>query len=141
MAVITTGELDDLIAFGESSHEPEAGHRRLRPAIHHPDFFDCRHPCADEFGHFHFKRIGNTEANALLRRLADSANDNWRSMSENSRSPASDVIDQFNTIDGPDASAFRALDEKWFASNRPEGPDRGIHAAWNLPDGAREEVA
>ena len=93
VAMITTGELDDLVAFSESARQPHARHRRLRPAIHHPHFFDRRHPCADQLGHFHFERIGNAETDASLRRIADSANDNWRRVSENGRAPAADVID------------------------------------------------
>ena len=141
MAMITTGELDDLVAFGESARQSQARHCRLGSAIHHPYFFNRRHPSADQLGHFHFKRIRNTEANASLRRIVDSANDNWGYVSENGRSPASDVIDQLNTIDSPNARAFRALNKNWFAAYRPKGPDRGIHTAGNFAEGASEEVA
>ena len=141
MAVITPGELDDLVAFGESARQSQARHCRLGSAIHHPYFFNRRHPSADQLGHFHFERIRNTEANASLRRIADSANDNWGGVSENGRSPASDVIDQLNTIDSPNARAFRALDKNWFAANAAKSADRGIHAAGNSTEGANEEVA
>src|SRR5438132_724401 len=93
VAMITTGELDDLVALSESSRQPEAGHRCLCATIHHPDFFDCRHPCANQFRHFDFERIGNAETDASLRRIADGANDNWRRVSENGRAPAAHVID------------------------------------------------
>ena len=141
MAMITPGELNNLVAFGESARQSQARHCRLGSAIHHPYFFNRRHPSADQLGHFHFERIRNTEANASLRRIADSANDNWGCVSENGRSPASDVIDQFNTIDRPNARAFRALDKNWFAAYRPKGPDRGIHTAGNFAEGASQEVA
>src|SRR6266566_1193326 len=107
MAMITPSELNNLVTSSESARQPQARHRRFRPAVHHSHLFDCWHPCADQLGHFHFERIRNTEANASLRRIADSANDNWGCVSENGRSPASDVIDQFNTIDSPNARAFR----------------------------------
>src|SRR5438046_10109354 len=85
VAMITTGELDDLVAFSESSRQPEAGHRCLCATIHHPDFFDCRHPCANQLRHFDFERIGNAETDASLSRIADGANDKWRRVSENGR--------------------------------------------------------
>src|SRR5207249_10203375 len=132
MAMITTGELDDLVAFGESARQSQARHCRLGSAIHHPYLFNRRHPSADQLGHFHFERIRNTEANASLRRIADSANDNRGCVSENGKSPASDVIDQFNTIDRPNARALRALDKNWFASYRPKGPYRVINTAGNF---------
>jgi hypothetical protein len=132
MAMITPGELNNLVAFGESARQPQARHRRFRPAVHHPYFFDRWHPCADQLSHFHFERIGNTEADASLRRLADGANDEWRGVSENGRSPTADVIDQFNAIDGPNARAFGALDEKWFATNSAKSAHGRIYAAGDL---------
>src|SRR5438874_1704072 len=141
VTMVTTGELDDLVAFGESARQPQARHRRLCAAVHHPDFFDCRHPRADQLGHFHFKRIGNTEADASLRCFANGANDNWRGVSENGRSPTANVIDQFNAIDGPNARAVGALDENWFAANPAKSADRRVYAAWNSLPGASEKVA
>ena len=139
VAMITAIELDDLVAFGESARQPEAGHRRLCAAVHHPHFFDRRHPCADQFRHFHFERIGNAETDASLRRIADRANDNWRRMPENRRSPAADVIDVFVAIDVPNTGAFRALDEKRFAAHGTKCAHRRIHAAGNSPSRAREK--
>src|SRR5436305_14080040 len=110
MAMITPGELNNLVAFGESAGQPQTGHRRFRPTVHHPYFFNRRHPSADQLGHFYFKRIRNTEANASLRRIVDSANDNCGYVNENGRSPASEVIDQLNTIDSPTERAFLSLD-------------------------------
>src|SRR5438552_16966482 len=122
MAMITTGELDDLVAFGESARQSQARHCRLGSAIHHPYFFNRRHPSADQLGHFHFERIRNTEANASLRLIVDSANDNWGCVSENGRPPASDVLDQPNTIASPNARAFRARNNNWHAAYRPQVP-------------------
>src|SRR6266568_5634750 len=126
--MVATGELDDFVAVGKSARQPQARHRRFRSAVHHSRFFDRWHPCADKLGHFHFERIGNTEADASLRCFADGINDNWRRVSENGRPPTADIIDQFNAVDGPNARAFGALDEKWFAAYRAKSPDRGIHA-------------
>ena len=64
VAVIAAVELDDLVASGEAARQPDARHRRLGAAVHHPHLFDRRHPAADQFRHLHFERIGNAEADA-----------------------------------------------------------------------------
>ena len=71
VAVITAFELDDLVATGESAREPQARHRRFRPAVDHPHFFDRRNPAADQFRHFHFERIGNSKTDTARRRVAN----------------------------------------------------------------------
>jgi hypothetical protein len=139
--MITSGELDNLVTFGESARQPQTGHSRLGAAVHHSHFLDCWDPGTDLLGDFDFERIGNTEADALLRRLADGADNNWRSVSENGRSPTADVIDQFNAIDGPNARAFGALDKNWFTANSAKGAHGRVYAAGDFAEGASEEVA
>ena len=129
VAVIAAFELDDLVAAGESARQPEAGHRRFGPAVDHPHFLDRRHPAADQLRHFHFERIGDSEADAARRRGADRVDHDLRRVPEDRRAPGADVIDVFIAIDVPDPCALRALDEERLAAETAKGAHRRIDAA------------
>ena len=61
MPMITAIEFDDFVAAGEPAREPDTGHGCFGSAVHHPHFLDRRHPVADQFRHFDFKRIWYSE--------------------------------------------------------------------------------
>src|SRR6202022_3342604 len=88
MSVITTVELDNLVAFCKGARETNARHRRLCPTVDHAHFFDRRHPLADELGHFYFERIRNSETKTAPRRIAHGIDNYFRRVPEGGLSPA-----------------------------------------------------
>src|SRR2546421_6265535 len=115
MSVITAIELDDLVAPCKPAREPDARHRRLSAAVHHPHFFDRRHPLTDQFRQFHFERIRNSKTQAARGRLAHRIDYHLRRMPKDRRSPTADVIDVFVSIDIPNLRSLSACDEEWLA--------------------------
>src|SRR5438477_1800152 len=140
VAMVTTGELDDLVALGESASQSQTRHCRLCATVHHPHFLDCRHPDADQLRYFHLKRIRNPKADATLRRLGYGANDNWICVAQDGGPPASDVIDQLLIVHHPDARPLGVINKKRLAANSAQGADRRVHTARNPRAGAGEQV-
>ena len=129
MSVVTTVELDDFVAARETAGQPKARHGSFGAAVHHPHFFDGRHPITDQFRHFHFQRVRNSETHAAGGGLAHgSDNDLWR-MTENRRPPAADVVNVFSSIDIPNLRAFCALNEKRCAADIAKRAHGRIHPA------------
>ena len=138
VAVVAALELDDLVAPDESTRETQTGHGGFGPAVDHAHFLDGGNPTADQLRHFHFERIRDTEADSARGRGANGIDDHVGRVPENGRTPGADVIDVFVAIDVPDFRAGGALDEEWFAAQTAEGADRGIDAAGDASERARE---
>ena len=124
-----------------AARQTEARHCRFRPAVHHPHFLDRRHPTADQFRHFHFERIRNSEAQSARRSIANRFDHDFRRVTENRRAPAPDVIDVFVSIDIPNPRAVRALNEKRLTADIAKCAHRRINAAGNAFLRAREKFA
>ncbi len=115
--MVTPVEFDNLVPSRKRARETNARHGRFCAAIYHPHFLDRRHPVANQFRQFHFKRIWNSKAQATRGGFAHCIhNDFWR-MAENRRPPTADVIDVFISIDIPNPRTFRARDEERLAAN------------------------
>src|SRR5437763_11983123 len=108
MPMVTTVELDDLVAASETARQSNARHGRFGAAVDHADFFDRRHPLADQLGEFDLERIGNSKTQPARRGVADKIDNYFRSVSENSWTPTADVVDVLVVIDIPNLRSFRA---------------------------------
>src|SRR5438552_11306986 len=140
MSVVTTVELDDFVAAGETAGQSKARHGSFGAAAHHPHFLDGRHPVADQLRHFHFQRIRNSKTHAAGGGLAHGIdNDPWR-VTENRRPPAADVVDVFISIDISNLRAFYALDEKRCAADIAKRAHRGVYSAGNSLARSREKL-
>src|SRR5437764_4205406 len=117
MAMIAAVELNDLVPPGKSASETNARHRRFGSAVDHSDFFNRRHPFADQLGHVDFERIWNSKTQSARGRVADGINNHFWRVTKNRRTPAPDVIDVFLSVDVPNFRSGSALDKKWFAAN------------------------
>src|SRR5207302_4043346 len=140
MPVIATVEFDDLVATSESTRQTNARHVRFRSSVDHSNFFDRGHPPANEFRHFHFERIRNSEAEAAPCRLADSIDNYFWSMTEDRRPPTADVVDVFFPINVPNLRAFGTRDEERFAFYVAKRADRRVYAARNQLLRLREKL-
>ena len=92
MAVIAAVELDDLVALRESAREPDRAHARFRAGTCHANFLNARNQFTDQFRHFDFKRIWNSEAGAVFGGGLDGGNDFGMRVAENRRAPGADII-------------------------------------------------
>src|SRR6266513_3370474 len=103
MAVVAAVKFNDLVAPSESARQANARHRRLGPAVDHPDLLNRWHPLADQFRQFHFERVRNSKTQSARGRIPHVVDHNFRGVTENSRTPTPDVIDEFPSIDVPDS--------------------------------------
>ncbi|MEY2547418.1 MAG: hypothetical protein QOG48_2535, partial [Verrucomicrobiota bacterium] len=106
-------------------------HGRFGAAVNETDFFDRRHPIANKLRELDFEWIGNSETQSARRDISHKIDNYIRRVTENGRAPAPDVIDVFIPIDVPDARAFCAIDEEWFAADVAKRADGRVHAAGN----------
>src|SRR4029077_16108632 len=100
-------------------------------AVDHSDLFNRRHPPTDQVGQFHFQRIRNSETKSTLGGIAHRIDYHFRSVTENVRPPAADVVDIFLSVDIPNPGASGPLDEKWFATNIAKRAHRRIDSGRN----------
>ena len=70
MAMIAAFEFHDHLAVCCAAGQPNARHRCFRAAVYHPDFFDRRHPGADQFRELDFEWVRNSEAQSARRGVA-----------------------------------------------------------------------
>src|SRR5437588_422023 len=98
MAMIAAIELDDLVPPNKSAGQANARHRGFSSAIDHSDFFDRRHPLANQLGHFDFERIWNSKTQSARGRVAHGIDNYFWRVTKNRRSPAADVIDVFLSV-------------------------------------------
>src|SRR5207302_9133960 len=101
MAMVAAIKLDDLVEPGKSAGQANARHRRFGSAVDHSDFFDRRHPLANQLGHFEFERIWNSKTQSVRGRVAHGIDNYFWRVTKNRRSPAADVIDVFLSVDVP----------------------------------------
>ncbi len=120
MAVIAAFEFENLLPSRETACQADGRHGGLRAAVDHAHFFNGWHPLGDGTRHFHLKRIGNAEANALARRLHDRFPHHLGRMSQDRRPPGPYIVDIFLSFDVPDMGPQGAVDEKRLASNAPK---------------------
>src|SRR6266567_3891575 len=111
MTMITALELDDLVAPGEYSRQPNRRHGCLRARVAHSDFLHRGDGGANQASHRYLQRIGNAETGSVLGGFFDGADDRRMRVAENGRSPGADVIDVLVSIHVPHARAFRSIDE------------------------------
>src|SRR5689334_19152187 len=99
MPVIAAFELDYFIPLREPARQANARHRRFGAAVYHPHLFNRGNPSTDQFGHFHFERIGNSETDSALSRVANSVDHHLWRMAQNRRAPSANIIDVFLSLD------------------------------------------
>src|SRR2546426_8757378 len=112
MAMVTTGELNDLVAFREAARDPDRGHGRLCAGIAHADLLHAGDSLADHARERDLERIRNAEARAMLGGFLDRLNDGGMCMAEDCWPPGADIIDVFGTVHVPNPRALRAIDEE-----------------------------
>ena len=132
VAVIAAVELDDLVALRESAREPDGAHARFRAGIRHANFFNAGNQFANQLRHFHFKRIWDAEARSAFGGGFDCRNNFRMRVAENRRTPGADVINQFISVNVPDARTFCLVNKKRIAADGAERAHGRVDAAGNV---------
>src|SRR5438105_3085151 len=140
MAMIAAVELNDLVPPGKSASETNARHRRFGSAVDHSNFFNRRHPFADQIGHFDFEWIWNSKTQSARGCVAHRIDNYSWCVTKNRRTPAADVIDVFLSIDIPNFRFGRAFNKKWFAANIAKRAHGRIDATGNTILRASEQL-
>ena len=141
VAVITTGELDDLVAFSESSRQPQAGHRRLCATIHHPDFSIAGIHAQISSAISTSRGLGMPKLTPRCAASRIALTTTWRRVSEEWRGPScprNRLVRRHRRSQYASPSRAR---QNWFAAHRPKTAHRRIHTAGDPPASAREKVA
>src|SRR5262249_15400189 len=85
----------------------------------------------DEFGDFNFAFRRSPERCSDFNDLTQTLNDFRRPMSEDQRSPRTDIINVFFPVDVPNMRTVTAIDEERLAADGTERPNRRVHAPWH----------
>src|SRR6266516_6650317 len=98
MAVITTVELDDLVASGKTARQANGRHAGFRAGVAHADLLHAGHRGTDQFRHRHLERIRNAKTRAVFRGLLNRLNYFRVRMAEDGGPPSANVVDVFVAI-------------------------------------------
>src|ERR1035438_2059467 len=127
MPMLAAGELDDLVAFRESTGQPDRRHGRLGAAVAHPDLPYRGHEVVYKLRHPHLVRVGRPEARAFLERRGDRLLDPGVIVAVDRGPPRAHEVDQLAAFGRDERRAARRLGEEGGASDRPERAHRGVH--------------
>ncbi len=129
MTVITTLELDDLVAFGVGACKSQCRHGRFRPRIDEADHLDVGHEIHHTFGKFNFQRTGRAVGRSFHRRLLDGFHDFRVGMSRDERPPREDIVNVAIAVHVEEIGSLAALDEERLSTHSAEGAHGRVHAA------------
>ena len=140
MAVVATLELDDLVAAGAATRQPNGAHGRLGAGIAHPHQFHGWDEFLNPPRHDCFDGGGGAEAQAVGGGVLHRAHHRRMGVAGDHRSPGTDVVNitMFILVIEPGARA--AFEEDWRSTDAAKGTHRRIDAAGNMLLGFGEQV-
>ena len=124
MAVVVAGELDQLVAAGESPRQSHGAHRRLGAGAHHPHLLDARYGVDDQLGQPALRFGGRAVAGARLERCLDRGNHSRVPMAEDHRPPRADVVEVGVAVDVGELLPACARKEDRLTAHASKGPCR-----------------
>jgi hypothetical protein len=123
MAVVTALELDDHIAPGEAARQADRAHRSLGAGRHQAHHVHARHALHQQLGQFDLSLGWRAEGKALGRRLLHGSHRVGIGMTEDQRSPGTDVVEVGLAVGIPDPRALAARKKSRRAAYRAKGSD------------------
>ena len=124
VAVVAAFEFDDGVAAGEAPGQTDRAHRRLGAGAAHAGQRHRRHQIADAPGECGLRYRRRAVGQALERCLLDGVNDLGVCMTQNHRSPGTDVVDIALAVLTPHIGATGLADEYRIPADRAEGAHR-----------------
>ncbi len=140
VAVVAAFELDDARTPGRAARQPDRRHRGLGAGIDHAYHVDRRNQLGNGFGHRHLGLAGRAEAQAVPDRTLHGLPYIRMVVSDDHRSPGTDIVDVALAFDIPQIGPFGATGEERFAADGTEGAHRRVDAARHTCLGAGEQV-
>ena len=129
VAVVVTGELQDLAAAGCTASEPDRRHRRFGAGRDESHHLEPLNPARHLFGDPHLVLGGSAIARAAGSGIPNRRDDVGMGMTEDRRAVALHIVDVAATLDVVDEWAVRSFDEVRRPADRAEGPHRRVHTA------------
>src|SRR3972149_1684032 len=127
MSVVTTFELDDLVAAGKSTCQAYRAHGRFGAGTDHAHQLNRGHQFAYLICHGRLNFCRCTEAKAIFNGVFDCLDDRGMGMAEDHRTPGGDIIDITVVVFIIEERAFTALKEYRFTTDATEGAYRRIY--------------
>lgn len=129
VAVIVSGELDDLVATGIAPRGADGAHRSFSAGIDEADFLDRGDAADDEFGEMGFGDGGRAETRSAIDCCVNCRADFGMGVAQDHRSPGTDVIEVAIAIKVVEVGALTALKEDGLAADAAKCAGGAIHAA------------
>ena len=138
--MIVARKLDQQLATSEAAGQPNGTHRGLGTGIHQADTIDRIDRVDDQLGQLIFTRRGSTVAGATIQCRLQGSHHGGMPVTQDHRSPGTDVVDIAIAVDVLQPAALAALNDDWRAPHRTEGACRAVDAARHQLLGTGEEL-
>src|SRR5258708_884187 len=129
MPVVAAFELYGQLSAGKPARQANRAHASFGSGIDQTHHFYRRNGVDDQFGKLHFAAGGCAEAGSELENSGDAFHDRLGTMPREQRTPGTDVVDVFVSIDVEYVGAFAARNETGRTANAAESAHRRIHSA------------
>ena len=139
VAVIATGELDDLGASGESAGEADCAHRGFGSGVDQANLFHGRDAGDDFLGEGNFAFGRRTEGETSEGCFANGFDDCRVSVPENHRTPGRHQVDVIVSVDVGEGVSGCFANESRCSADRTERADGRVDATRNHVAGTFEE--
>ena len=140
MSVVTTGELDQNVATGEPSRHTNGAHGGFGSRVDHPHSFDRRDRIDHQFGELRFQFAWCTETGSLRKCSKDRVHDRRMPMSQDMRTPRSDVIDVSIAIDIEQVGSIGSIHHNGCTAHGTKGSGRTVDSSGNRLLGSKEMI-
>ena len=131
MPVITSLELDNLVAAGDAPCKTHGAHGGFGAGIHQADLVDSRNHPHHQLGQARLSLGRRPETGSPPGGRGNGFDHLGVRVAEDQRSPGGETVDIFPAGRVPYPAPESIGDKKGRPAHRPESPHRGIHAAGN----------
>src|SRR5262249_15250592 len=131
---------DNSISARETASHTDRRHRGFSSGTHKANLFNRRNDVADQFGKLDFTRGRSAEGSTDFQNVAQCVEDFRRAMTEDQRTPGSNVIDVPPATRIPDGRTIPAFDKWWFAADRAKRWAGRVHSPGYDLLGTRKEL-
>ena len=129
MTVVVALELNNLVATGEGTRQPQGTHRGLRPGVYKTDHLQVRHELFYQRRQLHFQGTGGTETGASGGSAVQGCHHLRLRVTQDQGTPGKHVVDVAIAVNIVNKSAFAVVDKERLPANRAKCPHRRTDTA------------
>mmetsp|Transcript_2135 Transcript_2135/g.3011 ORF Transcript_2135/g.3011 Transcript_2135/m.3011 type:complete len:293 (+) Transcript_2135:655-1533(+) len=129
VSVVASFEFDNLFTSGESTNKTDHSHAGFSSRVCESNHFHGWHSSNNSLGQFIFQWARSTEGGSLFHGCLDSVQYIIISMSQNGRSPGSNVIDVLVLVNIPGVSTLYPVEDNRVSSDTLESTYRRRHTS------------